>query len=145
MKTILILVALACVLAVGAAHPKQAEAPRQFTLFFYEPVTMFSVRDGAGSKAYWDAWYGYIGGLQSSGKMTGGSALTAPGAGRVLDQSGTKIAGTDKLALSGYVTINADSLEAALVTAKKSPAIVEGGRVEVRPLLPMASKPGGAK
>ncbi|HKR70488.1 MAG TPA: YciI family protein [Streptosporangiaceae bacterium] len=79
----------------------------------------------AGEEEAWTAWFGELGG-----------AVTDFG-NRVSRTSMVGGAGTDADALSGYVVVNADSLESAAALAKGCPGLRAGGRVEVGEVLEM--------
>ena len=120
-------------------------AAKQYAIFFYEPKAAFADRSNANAKQYWDTWSAYIGGIQQSGKMDGGSALLPPEAGTKITKSGSAKLDAKGLNLSGFVLIHEDSYEAALKVAKSSPAIAEGGAVEVREILPMSQHNGESR
>lgn len=123
--------------------PEPAEAPAQYSILFMEPAQGFADRNGPKAKAYWDKWSAYIGSVQASGKMTSGNAIQAPSTGRVLGPA--REVGGQRLRVSGYIIVNASSLEEAVQLAEKSPAVADGGAVDVRPLLPMQDHKGATR
>lgn len=145
MKTITYLAVLAS--AVLGFSPKQAPNPagKSFVIFFYENPQGFADRTNQNSATYWKNWTGYIGSVQSSGAMESGSALLPPTVSAEIDNRGSRKVSSRGVSLSGYIVVRANSLQDALGIAKKSPAISEGGKVEVREVLPMAQHNGGNK
>lgn len=114
---------------------------QQFAILFLEPVKGFTARSGPDAKSYWQRWSTYIESVRASGQMTGGSALQCPTTGKVLgDERGV---GAHRIRVSGYLVVTADSLADATKLAEASPAVTDGGAVEVRPLLPMQDHKGG--
>jgi YCII-related domain len=75
----------------------------------------------------WTAWFGRLGGAVTDfgNRVSRASMVTANGA------------GTGQDALSGYVVIAADSLDAAEALAKGCPGLQAGGRVEVGEIMEM--------
>lgn len=136
-RSLLIALSLAAAAVTGLALARQDNA-KQFAIFFYEPKGAFDQRVGAKSATYWKTWTEYIGGIQASGKMDGGSALGYPQAGTLITAKGTSQLDTKETQLSGFVLIHAGSLQEATEIGRRSPAIAEGGRVEVREILPMS-------
>lgn len=118
---------------------------KQYAIFFYEPKASFADRTNANAKQYWDTWTAYIGGSQQSGKMDSGSGLIPPSVGSKLTKKGESKLDVNQLHISGFVVIHEDSYASALKVAKASPAIAEGGAVEVREVLPMSQHNAGAK
>lgn len=110
---------------------------KQFALFFYESPSGFKDRNNANAGQYWEKWGGYIGGLQQSGKMSAGSALITPEVGTNITKAGESKIDAKVNQLSGYVVINAKSLQEAIALGKKCPGIADGGSVQVREILPM--------
>lgn len=131
-----------CFATVATAHQPE---PKEYAIFFSESKSSFEDRTNSNAKTYWKTWTAYIGGLQASGKMTGGSALVQPTIGTKISQKGEAKLDEAKLHLSGFVTIKADSYTDAVKIAKESPAIAEGGTVEVREILPMSQHSGEAR
>ena len=137
------------VLAVAAttvrlsAQPKVAPASASFGIFFYEPSASFADRTNANATAYWKRWSEYIGGLQQSGKMENGGALMEPAAGVILHGAGKPQPLKSKIELSGYMVIKVADLTEAIAVAKRSPALAEGGSIQVRPILPMDQHKAG--
>ncbi len=129
---------------LAGAIARQA-APKQYAIFFYEPKAAFADRTNANAKQYWENWTSYIGGIQQSGKLDSGSALLPPEIGAKLTKSGEAKLDTSKLNLSGFLVIHEETYAAALKLAKASPAIAEGGAVEVREVLPMGQHNSGAR
>jgi hypothetical protein len=81
----------------------------------------------AGEEEAWTAWFGELGGAVTDfgNRVSRASMVGANGA------------GTDQDALSGYVVITADSLDAAVALAKGCPGLQAGGRVEVGEIMEM--------
>jgi hypothetical protein len=90
-----------------------------FILTFRAPRDTQTGEEGA-----WMQWFGEL-----------GSAIVDMGS-RVGDTSSLGAAPSDSV-VSGFTTIQADSLEAAVVLAKACPAIAHGGGVEVGELIAM--------
>jgi YCII-related domain len=78
-----------------------------------------------GEEEAWGKWFGEL-----------GEAVTDFG-NRVSHTSMVGGSGGDPDALSGYVVINADSLDAAAALAKGCPGLQAGGRVEVGEIMEM--------
>lgn len=112
-----------------------------YAIIFSESKDGFASRTNQNSSKYWQAWTSYIGEMQQAGKVESGSALTGPETGIKIDSKGTHSIDSSRPSLSGYLVIKADSMASAKAFALKSPAIGQGGTVEVRPLLPMEVKP----
>lgn len=138
MKT---LIALSLSATVLSNPPAQATAPakatKSFGIYFYETQKSFGDRTSAAAPKYWEKWMGYIGKIQASGVIESGSALLPPTTGVVLDGKGKRALNAGAVNLSGYLIVKAESLDAAVSLANTCPAIQDGGRVEVRELLPM--------
>ncbi len=142
MKTLIALSLSAIVAATVLSNPPaQATAPakatKSFGIYFYETQKSFGDRTGAAAPKYWEKWMGYIGKIQASGVIESGSALLPPTTGVVLDGKGKRALNASTVNLSGYLIVKAESLDAAVSIANTCPAIQDGGRVEVRELLPM--------
>jgi hypothetical protein len=80
-----------------------------------------------GEEEAWGAWFGELGGAVADfGNRVGRAAMVgASGASPYPD------------ALSGYVVVNADSLESAMQLAQGCPGLRAGGQVEVGEILEM--------
>ena len=76
-----------------------------------------------------DAWGLYLSGLQAKGVFQGGSAI---GGGACFSKSGTVPAVSAHL--SGYIKVQAESLEAARALLAGNPVYEAGGVVEIREL-----------
>lgn len=142
MKTIAMLAVLATSLIGGAASGAHHKNQRSYAIFFYERPTGFADRSNGNASGYWSKWTRYIGSIQQSGAMESGSALVSPETSATLDAKGAAKLDASEIQLSGYIVVKADSLEAATSIAAKSPAIADGGKVEVRELLPMSAHQG---
>ncbi|MBI3408105.1 MAG: transcription initiation protein [Planctomycetes bacterium] len=87
----------------------------------------------------WSAWIGE--GIQKGWMLNPGDALTPEG--KVVNAKKVVTDGPfveSKEIVGGYSVIKADSLAAAAEHAKGSPALLSGGRVEIRPLAGLAPK-----
>ncbi|MDX2066669.1 MAG: YciI family protein [Fimbriimonadaceae bacterium] len=131
-KTVLVLSLVAAGLTLPIAPAERQDAKATHALFFFEPSAAFELRTNAKSADYWQRWTAYIGKLQASGKMVGGSGVQAPSTGKWLG----KAAGNAPR-VGGFVLVNVENLAAAEALAKDCPAIADGGAVEIRPILPM--------
>lgn len=71
----------------------------------------------------WGAWFGTLGGalIDGGNPFAASSTISADGS--------VSAAGTSSI--SGYTLINADSLDAAVTSAKDCPVLTTGGSVEV--------------
>jgi len=80
-----------------------------------------------GEEEAWTAWFGELGGAVTDfgNRVSRASMVGATGA------------GTNPDALSGYVVVTADSLDAAVALAKGCPGLRAGGSVEVGEILEM--------
>ena len=98
-------------------------------LFVYYGGTMSAApAEQKKSMETWMAWFG------KQGKaVVDGGAPTRPG--QIVSKSGAKAIGGDPV--TGYSIFKADNLDAAVVLAKGSPSIPDGGTVAIYELLPM--------
>jgi hypothetical protein len=145
MKTLLIL-SLAGASMLGVCGQDSPKSPtKSFAIFFYERPTGFANRTNKQASTYWQKWTAYIGGIQKSGVMESGSALLPPTQSVEIDARGQRPRNSHETCLSGYLVVRADSLTSAARWAKACPAIPDGGRVEVRELLPMNHHQGDQK
>ena len=126
---------------LGAGSAKASD--KSFAIFFYESPQGFANRTNQNAAGYWKKWTGYIGSIQGSGVMESGSALLPPVSSAEIDARGERKVGAKGVRLSGFVVVKAKSLVEATAFARKSPAVADGGRVEVREVLPMAQHKGG--
>jgi hypothetical protein len=80
-----------------------------------------------GEEEAWMSWFGQLGGAVTDfgNRVSRTSMVAANGA------------HTDQDALSGYVVITADNLDAAVTLAKGCPGLQAGGRVEVGEVMEM--------
>jgi len=79
--------------------------------------------EGAKVMAAWTAWYGEMGAAVADGGAPCGPSKTVTTAG-VENNGGSN-------PLSGYTTVNADTMDAAVALAKGCPILDAGGSVEV--------------
>lgn len=79
--------------------------------------------EGAKVMAAWTAWYGEMGAAVADGGAPCGPSQTVTTAG-VENNGGSN-------PLSGYTTVNADTMDAAVALAKGCPILDAGGSVEV--------------
>lgn len=119
----------------------------QYMLAFKETDETFAERTHPEkSERYWGAWTHYIGAMREAGLMVGGEALQGPHTASTVRVRDGKREVQDgpyadsKEHLGGYVVIEAESLDAALDWAARSPA-AEVASVEVRPVLPASQTP----
>ncbi len=83
-------------------------------------------------------WQKFIGSIASEAKLVNVSRLAFEGVVVKNDQSvENKIFVENNLTVSGNLTLKAESLEAAIETAKRCPILFADGIVEVRPTVPM--------
>ena len=94
---------------------------------------------------------GYMGGYmafgeRAGGAITGGAGLLGPETATTISVTGGpdgEVVMTDgpyvetKEFLGGFYVLEAEDLDAAVALARHIPAAFDGGRVEIRPLLPM--------
>ena len=80
--------------------------------------------------AKWGAWFQELGASVLDGGAPVGRAMTVASDGSVSDGGGAD-------ALGGYSIISADSIEEAVAKAKGSPALADGGSVQVAELIDM--------
>ncbi len=88
------------------------------------------------NKAEMAAWGAYMGGLGANlvgglPLVSGGSTVSASGA------TGQAVTSANEGIVGGYLIIKADSLDAAVESAKKCPHIDNKGNIEVREIAPM--------
>lgn len=126
---------LAMMVASGSMILSTPQAPAKptHTLIFHETQAEFNRRTGDDAPKYWADWSRYIDSVRATGKVVGGSALLPPQADHTLGRS---LSGQPNR-VSGFLTVSASSDAEAIGMAKGSPAIRNGGTVEVRPHLPM--------
>ena len=87
--------------------------------------------EGAGK----DKWENWINGTIGEANVRGGAPLGNEG--KVLPTADVvKDIPVEKSAMSGYIIVEADDLDAAAEMAKGCPVFLGGGSVEVRPHLP---------
>jgi hypothetical protein len=83
-------------------------------------------------------WGAYFGELAQAGQMVSTHQLGFEGVQVAADQSVTEgIYIADKQTLGGNLIVKVDTIDEAIVIAKKSPILAMGGSVEVRSILPM--------
>ncbi|MCL1595591.1 MAG: hypothetical protein M3132_14685 [Actinomycetia bacterium] len=82
------------------------------------------------SMAKWGAWFQELGDSVLDGGAPVGRAMTVASDGSVADGGGTS-------ALGGYSIVSANSIEEAVSKAKGSPALEDGGSVQVAELIDM--------
>lgn len=141
-----LIAAAACAITLASSalvKPQEAPTGPQFVILFSEPIKSYEDRTNQNAQAYWKKWTDYIGGIQASGKMSAGSALTHPDLGLLLDEKGLGSISKRGPIVSGFLVISAKNLEEAKQIGMKSPAIEEGGSVQVRPVLPMEQHKAG--
>lgn len=93
----------------------------EYTLLIHESAAALARRDDAGEgPAYWAAYDRYAGELAGAGVLRGGSGLVIPTGGG----PGTQI--------GGYFVIEVETDAEAAEWARRCPATVQGGRVELR-------------
>jgi hypothetical protein len=110
-----------------------------YTLAFYESAADFERRESAEAPAYWGAWSAYIDELADADVLVRGA-----GAGLQPPETATVVRGGQiqdgpvadtREQLAGFVLITVESLDEAIVWAKKAP-VSDLGAVEIRPVLP---------
>jgi hypothetical protein len=109
----------------------------RYLLLIYSPESIMGNMNESEQGAYMDQWFAYTADLQAAGKMLAGEALQPVA-------TATTVRGSivsdgpfaeTKEALGGFYMIEADSVDDALVWAKKMPSVAKGGAVEVRPIM----------
>lgn len=115
----------------------------EYMLMFHETTKDAARReDPAAAPAYWGAWQAYVKELAGAGIVKHGNGLQAPHTGTTVRVEGGKRHVQDgphpdaKEHLGGYFVIDVKDLDVALDWAAKSPNASNGGRTEVRPVLP---------
>ncbi|MCU0330239.1 MAG: YciI family protein [Candidatus Kapabacteria bacterium] len=114
----------------------------KYALLFLEGQGGFDVRtDEQKAPAYWAGWAAYMAAIRDAGIFAGGAGLQPPHTAttmrRVDGQSvlhDGPFAETKEM-FGGFVLIDVDTLDDALLWAARSPSL-DGGAVEVRPVLP---------
>jgi hypothetical protein len=122
--------------------PQDPAPTATHVLIYHETPAEFARRSGSDSEAYWKEWGSYIGKMNATGKVVGGSAFEPAESGETLE-SRPNVAKFG-VRVSGYLAVKVDSLAEAKAFAEASPAIRNGGAVEVRPLVKMMNM-GGAR
>ncbi len=93
----------------------------------------------ADQQRYMEKWYGWIGEMRKAGVYKAGNPLESGG--KTL--SGPKKVVTDgpfaesKEVVGGYIVVGVKDLDAAVEHARHCPIFEAGGRVEVRPIVPL--------
>jgi hypothetical protein len=83
-------------------------------------------------------WQKFIGSIASQAKLVSVLRLGFEGAVVKSDQSTeNKFFVESGLFVSGNLTMKAENIEEAIVTAKQCPVLFAGGTVEIRPIIPM--------
>ncbi len=120
----------------------------RYALLIYETEGDFAKRtDPKQAPAYWSAWMAYSEAINTSISVTGGAPLEPPGTATTVRTHGGKRLiedgpyGSSKEQLAGFFLIDVDSLDVAMEWAARAP--VEGGLVEVRPILVRDMAPAG--
>jgi hypothetical protein len=113
----------------------------QYLLAYHETEAELCRRDDpAQAPQYWGAWHAYIGALRNAGVFVSGAGLEPPDcATQVSLRDGQRTIQDGPYAetkehLGGFVVVEVDGRDAALLWAERSPC-VGAGHVEVRPVL----------
>lgn len=110
-----------------------------------ETEKSFADRNNENSEAYWGAWTAYSKTIAEAGIMRGGTGLQMPETATTVIFHGDKKTVHDgpyldsKEQLGGFFIIEVADLDEALLWAKRLP-VGEGGKVELRPVLPRPSE-----
>jgi len=113
----------------------------QFVLLFRSealPENRFSPDEMQAIMQQWQAWMGGMaaeGKLASSGNRLGGAGQTVRPGKVITNGPYAEI----KEMLSGYIIVNAGSIDEATELAKGCPILNAGGNVEVRDVVPMSN------
>lgn len=123
----------------------------QYMLLYHEtPAEIARRADATEAPAYWASWTAYMTMLGQSGAFRGGNALfpaatatsvTVGSGGRAIEDGPFPDAREE---LGGYVIVEAADIDAAIALAEGAPC-ARAGRVEIRPVLPMASSRSDAE
>jgi hypothetical protein len=113
----------------------------KFALMIYETAKGMSRRKSAEAPAYWAAWSAYGESMGKAGVAAGGAGLEPPDMATTVRVKEGKTVVHDgpyaesKELLGGFFIVDVPDLDAALAWAARAP--VDGGLVEVRPLMRM--------
>ena len=124
-----------------ASQASKGKHPVQYMILIYEPETAFQGETGANRLTDIVAKHMALAGhLRAKGVMQAGSGLQGVAtATTVINQGGKQTVHDGPFAetrehLGGYYLIDVPDLDDALAIAKRVP-VVDGGKVEVRPLM----------
>ena len=111
----------------------------EFVLIFrsdFQPEVKFSPDEMQAIMQQWQTWMGGMasqGKLASSGNRLGGDGKTVRPGNLITNGPYAEI----KEMLTGYIIVNADTIDEAAEIAKGCPILLVGGNVEVRDVIPM--------
>lgn len=141
LAALLVTLTLGPVAAAPPAAPAAGAATKgRYLMLMYEGRAAFAARSGPQAQAYWAGWATYVKQLSASGLVREGSGLMPPDTSRTLRDAGGSVTPAEGPAqataeqLGGYFVLEG-TLEEVTAWARKCPA-VQGGSVELRPLLP---------
>jgi hypothetical protein len=113
----------------------------EFVLIFrsdFQPEVKFSPDEMQAIMQQWQTWMGGMAAqnkLASSGNRLGGNGKTVRQGNVITNGPYAEI----KEMLTGYIIVNADSIDEAAEIAKGCPILHVGGNVEVRNVIPMSN------
>jgi len=111
----------------------------EFVLIFrsdFQPEVKFSPDEMQAIMQQWQTWMGGMaaqGKLASSGNRLGGDGKTVRPGNLITNGPYAEI----KEMLTGYIIVNAGTIDEAAEIAKGCPILLVGGNVEVRDIIPM--------
>ncbi len=117
----------------------------EYLLLFHSPAEELEHEQGdPAAQAFWESWRAYMGAIYAAGIVKSGNALKAPfTATTVRVRDGERqvhdgpFADTKEM-LGGYLVIDVESLDEALVWAARSPSS-HVGSTEIRPVLSLST------
>lgn len=89
--------------------------------------------------AHMQKWGAWMGGLAQSGSLAGGAPLQ--GTGKVISGKGAGDAASGDDSVTGYIMVNAKSMDDAMKIAKGCPLLEIGGNLEIRESIDMSGGP----
>ncbi len=109
---------------------------KEFMMLFRGAEQAVDTRTPEEQQANMTRWQDWIGGIAAQGKFVNTGRLAFEG--KTLQANGVVTDGPYaemKEILGGYLTVKANSLEEAIELAEGCPALLNGGRVEVRAMV----------
>ncbi|RYE26502.1 MAG: transcription initiation protein [Sphingobacteriales bacterium] len=116
---------------------------QEFMMLFRTNEHAIDPRTAEEQQANMKHWQDWIGGIAAQGKFVNTGRLAFEG--KTLQANGVVTDGPyaeTKEILGGYLTVKADTLEEAIALADGCPALLNGGKVEVRAMVALPSMSG---